>query len=175
MGTDVARFSTNGEEKHYVNILGLGFITDVLEAGLKIKFLGNFSYTLAVLYQMIFLKKFKMRIEADGKLFEGKNIFIEVSNTRYTSNFLMAPEASFDDGYLDVTILNPVSRLRMLGYFPSIFSGKHIYKKEVKTFKAKKIRIETEVPVSLSPDGELMGKTPVVIECLHQAIPVYRP
>jgi diacylglycerol kinase (ATP) len=175
MGTDVARFHTNGETYYFINILGMGFITDVQEVALKVKFLGNFSYTLGVLYQMAFLKKYHLKIEYDGKVKEGKNIFIEISNTTYTSNFLMAPNASFDDGYLDVTILNPVSRLKMLSYFPSIFTGKHIYKKEIDSFKARHIRIETQSPKTLAPDGELFGTTPLEVECLYRAIEIYRP
>lgn len=174
-GTDVAKFHTNGEDYYYINILGMGFITDVQEIGLKFKFLGNFSYTIGVLHQMIFLKKYNLKIEADGKVFEGKNIFIEISNTTYTSNFLMAPKASFDDGYLDVTILHPVSRFKMLIYFPSIFTGKHIFKKEIETYKAKHIKISTETTKALAPDGEVFGSSPVEIECLNQAIEIYRP
>ena len=175
LGTDVARFHTNGEDYYFINILGMGFITDVQEIGLKFKFLGNFSYTIGVLHQMIFLKRYNIKIEADGVVKEGKNIFIEISNTRYTSNFLMAPNASFDDGFLDVTILNPVSTFKMLTYFPSIFTGKHIYKKEIDSFKAKHIRVETETPKSLAPDGEVFGSSPVEIDCIHKAIEIYRP
>ena len=114
-----------------------------------------------------------LTLELDGKLIEGKNIFIEISNTRYTSNFLMAPNASFDDGYLHVTILNPMSRLRMLSYFPSIFSGKHIYKKGIDCYKAKNIRLSTQHPKILAPDGELTGTSPFEVNCLHKAISIF--
>ena len=174
-GTDVARFHTNGENHYFINTLGMGFITDVQEVALKVKFLGNFSYTIGVLYQMIFLKRYNIKIEADGVVKEGKNIFIEISNTRYTSNFLMAQNASFDDGYLDVTILNPVSLYKMLTYFPSIFTGKHIYKKEIDTYKAKHIKIETETTKSLAPDGEVFGSSPFEVDCIYRAIEIYRP
>jgi diacylglycerol kinase (ATP) len=174
-GTDVARFHTFGEDYYFINILGMGFITDVQEIAYKLKFFGNFSYTLGVLYQMIFLKKYQLKLELDGTVIDGKNIFVEFSNTRYTSNFLMAPNASFDDGFLDVTVLNPVSRFKMLTYFPSIFTGKHIHKKEISTYKAKHIRIETETPKALAPDGEIFGSSPFEIECLNKAIEIYRP
>ncbi len=172
--TDVGEIIMPSEKLYFINVLGMGFITDVQEVGLKMKFLGNISYTLGVLYQIIFLKKYNMKLEVDGKVIEGKNIFIEISNTRYTSNFLMAPNASFDDGFLDVTILNPMSRLRMLTYFPSIFTGKHIYKKGIECYKARNIRVTTDRPKTLAPDGELTGNSPFEVNCLHKAISIFR-
>jgi diacylglycerol kinase (ATP) len=172
--TDVGEVKTKNDRFYFINVLGMGFITDVQEVGLKMKILGNISYTLGVLYQIIFLKKYNIKLELDGKIIEGKNIFIEISNTRYTSNFLMAPNASFDDGYLDITILNPMSRMRMLSYFPSIFSGNHIYKKGIDIFKAKNIRVSTENPKMLAPDGELTGTSPFEVNCLFRAVPVFR-
>jgi diacylglycerol kinase (ATP) len=173
-GTDVAEFVTNAETHYFINILGMGFITDVQKIAFKLKFLGNLSYTLGVLYQIIFLKKYKFRLEMDDKVLEGRNIFIEISNTRYTSNFLMAPDASFDDGLLDITVLNPMPRLRMLRYFPSIFTGKHIHKRGIDTYKAKHIRISTLKTKALAPDGEIFGSAPLEVKCLHKAVLVYR-
>jgi len=174
LATDVGEITMPSGKLFFLNVLGMGFITDVQEVGIKMKFLGNISYTLGVLYQIIFLKKYYLKLELDGKVIEGKNIFLEISNTRYTSNFLMAPNASFDDGLLDVTVLNPMSRLRMLTYFPSIFSGKHIYKKGVDCYQAKNIRVSTHTSKTLAPDGELTGSSPFEVNCLHKAILIFR-
>jgi diacylglycerol kinase (ATP) len=112
-------------------------------------------------------------IEADGKTYEQENIFVEISNTTYTSNFLMAPNAEIDDGLLDVTLLGKASRRRLIQCFPKIFTGEHIHLEEVEQFKAKKIKVETDVPKVLTPDGELVGITPMEVECLHQDVPVF--
>ena len=47
----------------------------------------------------------QVTVQADGTVVDGENIFTEISNTRWTSNFLMAPGASIEDGLLDVTML----------------------------------------------------------------------
>jgi diacylglycerol kinase family enzyme len=44
---------------------------------------------------------------------------------------------------------------------------------EIETFQAKKISITTDVDKVLTPDGELIGITPVNVECLHQAVEVF--
>jgi diacylglycerol kinase (ATP) len=84
----------------------------------------------------------------------------------------MAPRARIDDGLLDVTLLGRMSRRRLLKCFPLIFTGEHLKLPEVETFQARSIRITTETPKVLTPDGELEGSTPVEVECLKQEIEV---
>lgn len=170
---DVGKFNTDGQVYYYLNILGLGFVADVTKIALKLKMLGNVSYTLGVLYRTIFLSSDKLSIEIDGKQYERDCTFVEISNTRYTANFLMAPDAVIDDGLLDVTIANKLSRLRLLYCFPKIFTGEHVLLPEIETFQAKSIKIISAKPKVLAPDGELIGITPLEVECLRQAVEVY--
>lgn len=170
---DVAKFKTGGDVYYYLNIIGLGFVADVNKLAQKLKFFGNFSYTIGVLDKIIFLKNYKVYLDLDGEKIERENVFVEVSNTRYTSNFLMAPTAEVDDGYLDVVLLNKTTRRRMLQCLPKIFTGDHVTMEEVETYKAKKISIKTDHPKELTPDGEMFGTTPLVIECLHRDIEVF--
>ena len=169
---DVGRFSFDGKQRYYLNILGLGFVADVTLSAGRLKALGNVAYTLGVLLQTLFLHSYTVRLEADGRTLERENLFAEISNTRYTSNFLMAPRARIDDGLLDVTLLGRMSRRRLLKCFPLIFTGEHLKLPEVETFQARSIRISTEAPKVLTPDGELEGSTPVEVECLKQDIEV---
>lgn len=171
---DVAHFKTEGKDYYYLNILGLGFVADVGLTAKHLKAFRNNAYVLGVFHQMAKLNTFNAKLELDGQKLERECIFVEVSNTTFTgSTFLMAPEAKIDDGLLDVVILNKVNRRRLLKLFPTIFKGTHILENEVEYIKAKKIRIETNIPKILTPDGELMGSSPVEITCLHQAIKVF--
>ncbi|NOZ13253.1 MAG: diacylglycerol kinase family lipid kinase [Acidobacteria bacterium] len=171
---DVGRFVTHGQTYYFLNILGLGFVADVTKTARKLKILGNISYTLGVLYRTILLKSFRADIRLEKRSIRRDCIFIEISNTTYTSNFLMAPEAEIDDGYLDVTILNKVNRRRLLRAFPKVFTGEHVNLPEVETFKVKEISIETsDGEKVLTPDGEVLGISPVQISCLKQDCEVF--
>ncbi len=170
---DVGHFTTEGKTFYYLNILGLGLVADIGATALKMKALGNISYTLGSLYHILKLKPFNIKMEIDGQVIERENVFVEISNTRYTANFLMAPAAKTDDGLLDVTILGPKSRIGLIRSFPKIITGEHIHMKEVECFQARHIRIETNIPKILTPDGELMGSTPLEVDCLKQAIEVF--
>ena len=71
---DVGYFKANNEEYYYLNILGLGFVSDVGKTAIGFKALGNLSYTIGVIYQTIFLKSHHVKIEYDGKVLEQENI-----------------------------------------------------------------------------------------------------
>lgn len=173
MKVDVGYFNTAGEDHYFMNILGLGFVADVAKTSYRLKWMGNIAYTLGVLWEMIFLKKYDLKITIDDVEYNEKNTFVEISNSRYTSNFLMAPNAEIDDGLLDITLLNGVSRIKMIKAFPKIFTGEHIHLEEVKTFKAKDIKIQTKKAKILTPDGELFGITPIDVKCLPGAIRMF--
>lgn len=170
---DVGHFRCQDKDYYYLNILGLGFVSDVGKTAKSFKWMGNVAYTIGVLYQIIRLGTHKLTIEVDGQTLEQDNIFVEVSNTTYTSNFLMSPNAKIDDGLLDVTILRKLTRRKLLKFFPKVFTGEHIHLPEIDTFQAKHVKIRTNIKKILSPDGELIGFTPVDITCLHQDIEVF--
>ncbi|TQV72315.1 diacylglycerol kinase family lipid kinase [Aliikangiella marina] len=168
---DIGRFETEGNSYHFINIVGMGFVSDVAESAVSFKWMGNAAYTVATLRNLVKLQSQKMIIEVDGKKFERQGVFVEVANSTYTgTTFLMAPKAKLDDGLLDVIILNDITKFRMLKLFRSIYDGSHIHYDEVEYLQAKSIKIIEEKPGQLIPDGEVLGKTPVAFECLPNAI-----
>jgi YegS/Rv2252/BmrU family lipid kinase len=168
---DVGKFTTENKTYHFLNIVGMGFVTEIAEASIPLKWMGNTSYTVATLLKMIFLKSQKMTLEIDGECLERDGVFVEVANSQYTgTTFFIAPEAEIDDGKLDVIILNKISRFKLLKVFTSIFDGTHINYPEIEYIKAKTIKVIEERPGKLLPDGEILGSTPVEIECLHKDI-----
>ena len=171
---DVGRVSTRNSQYHFLNIIGTGFVVDAGLAAKKFKALGNSAYTLGTLVAVLGMKSYPLRIEIDGKTLEQDNLFVEISNSRYTgTHFLIAPDARLDDGLLDVTLLRRLPRLRLLSLFPAIYQGKHVEYEEVSTFQAKHIRILSPGNMPLSPDGEFLGETPVDITCLKQDLELF--
>ncbi len=173
---DLGKITTRDEILYFINIVGFGFVSDVNVESMKYKWLGNFAYILGVFTALLKLKSYPLRIEIDGKIFSRDNVFVEISNSRFTgTSFLMAPQAKLDDGFLDVTLLNKINRRKILKLFPTIFSGEHQKFKEVEVFKAKKIKVIEPYEKILSPDGELLSKTPFEVECIHRGIKLFWP
>ena len=171
---DVGRVQTRSETFHFLNIIGMGFAVDAGMTAKKLKMLGNAAYTLGTLWEIIKLKSYPLHIEIDGKNIRQDNVFVEISNSRYTgTSFLIAPDAQIDDGLLDVTLLSSLPRGRLLRLFPTIYSGRHLQYKEVSTFQAQQIKIHAPGGRLLAPDGEFHGHTPADISCLHRDLEVF--
>ena len=161
---DLGKFSYPDGAHYFINLLGAGFVSNVAYRAGRYKSLGSLSYIVGVLEEMIALKSGPVTLEIDGRVIERDCVFVEICNSRYTGgNMLMAPAADIGDGRLDVVLLNKVSRRRLLQLFPSIFNGTHVDADEVETFTGKDIRLRSEAPLALTPDGETFGNTPIEV------------
>jgi diacylglycerol kinase (ATP) len=171
---DVGRVATPSGQFHFLNIIGMGFVVDAGLTARKLKHLGRGAYTLATLWQVLKLKAYRLQLETDGKIIEQDNVFVAISNTRYTgTTFLIAPSARMDDGLLDVTLLRKLPRLRVLRLFPTIYSGRHVEFEEVSVIQARSIRILSPAGYPMAPDGEFRGETPAEITCLHRDLDLF--
>lgn len=173
---DVGHVSSAGNAYYFLNIVGMGFSVDAGISAQKLKFLGNTAYTLATLWRVLRLKSYPLVLEVDGKTLSSDNVFVTISNTRYTgTHFMIAPNAVIDDGLLDVTILEGLSRRRLLRLFPTIYAGQHVTYKEVSTSQASVIKIRSPETMLLAPDGEFAGRSPAEITCLHRDLTIFVP
>ena len=171
---DIAKVQAEKEEFYFANMMGFGFITDVSATAAKLKVFKKMSYTLGVLYNTIKLNIFDLKMIADGIEYDLENVFVIVSNSKYTGgDYLIAPKAKIDDGMLDLIILNKLRRIDLLNTFPKIFDGSHIHTKFVDYIQAKNIKFETKEPKMLSPDGEVHSELPVNISCIPGAINIF--
>jgi diacylglycerol kinase (ATP) len=171
---DVGRVETPRDTYHFLNIVGTGLPVEAMHTAPRFKWFGRSAYSLAVLYRIINLKYYPLVIEIDGETIEEDGIFVEISNTRYTgTSFLIAPQARFDDGLLDVTFVRRLSRARLLRLFPTVYKGEHLQFAEVSTFRARRVRITAPAGLSLAPDGEIRGSLPASITCLAGELEVF--
>ncbi len=171
---DLAEVKTNDETFYYANMMGFGFINDVVETASKLKIFKSFAYTLGVLYNTIKLNTFDLKMTVDDKEFNLDNVFVIISNSKYTGgNYLIAPKADIRDGKLDLIILNRLNRINLLKIFPMIFDGSHVNTKYVDYIHAKNIKLESKTPKILAPDGEIYGEFPAEINCIPAGIKVF--
>jgi diacylglycerol kinase (ATP) len=161
---DVCSFTQSQKKFYFVNLMGLGFVTDVAKTAQRFKFFKDFSYIIGVFYRTINLKFHHMELEVNNEKITGENCFVEFCNSRFTGgNMMMAPEAKIDDGIMDIIVAGKMSQTSLLATLPKIFKGTHINHPAVRSFKAKKARIKTWPDKTLLPDGEIFGTTPATI------------
>ncbi|GAB5519271.1 MAG: diacylglycerol kinase [Rhodothermales bacterium] len=172
---DIGQYNSS-TSAYFINVVNLCFAAEAARASARYKGLGNGAYLLAVFETMARLRTYPVSLTLDGTTHHHEAVLLAVANTRYTgTDFLIAPDARFDDGLLDVILLNRVSRTRLLRLFPTIFSGRHIEAPEVVTYRARTIHIDSPEPLLLSPDGEVGNTTPATFTCTSSAVEVFAP
>ncbi len=168
---DVCSFSQDENIFYFVNLAGLGFVTDVAKTAQKFKWLGDLSYLIGIFHRTLGLHFHDMELECDGQLISGENCFVEFCNSKFTGgNLLIAPDAKIDDGFMDIIIAEKLSRTSLLLTLPKIYKGNHFENPAVKCIRAKKATIKTSPKKTLLPDGEIFGITPTTITVHHKMI-----
>ena len=171
---DVGFFKYPEGENYFINLLGTGFVANVAHRAKKYKTLGPMSYVLGVFEEVVQLKPVPLEMTIDGTVYQRDYIFAEICNSTKTGgNMIMAPDAQIDDGLLDIILLNNISKLNLLKVFPQIFKGTHIHDSHAETFKGRHIKIVTETPQRLTPDGEVFGTTPIEVSILPSKINMF--
>lgn len=171
---DILKVNTTDREFYCLNILGMGFISDIAEFAVeKKKKFGAFAYILAPFFGLKKFKPYNTTITLDNnELFKSEKVFfLTVSNNKYTgANFKVAPDADMRDGLADVVVLHDINRFSFLLGFLKVFSGNHIKQKGCICLKSNHVKITSTPNYSLMPDGELHSMSPVEINVLSKQI-----
>ena len=154
--------------RYSLNIIGVGLIADILQlTNERLKFMGSAGYSLAVLVRLIRGMSNRMIIEADGRRLEVADSALVVSNSKFTGGKMkIAPPADTSDGRADMILFNGVNRRQIVAIFSGVFSGKHLAHPKVEAIQAASISVESEPPLRLMADGELIGWTPLSLKVL---------
>ncbi|MBI2682850.1 MAG: hypothetical protein HYX26_06470 [Acidobacteriales bacterium] len=109
-------------------------------------------------------RRIKVIAEDARRSFDERGWFVAVSNTpTFGGGLKIAPQASIDDGFLDVTYCHPVPRRTLVRHFPKILSGKHVGLDALSIFRSQSLIIQTAEPMPVFADGDHFGMTPVTL------------
>ena len=94
----------------------------------------------------------------------------------------LAPNSDVSDGLLDVVVYSHSKKSVWMNILTfNVARSEAEIKEDIEDFKlryhwqAKKIRIETDPPMKINLDGEIIGETPSEIEVVPQAVSVLTP
>lgn len=148
----------------FVNVVGAGLdaeVADAVNKGVKL-FNGTLTYLVQLMKVLATCATRDVTIEIDGKTVKRKAWLVSVSNAKYYGGGMMiCPDAQVDDGFLDVCIVNEISKAELLRFLPCVFTGKHKNHPAYEVLKGKKVKIEFVPPAKVHADGDVIGVTPV--------------
>ncbi|MEB3282078.1 MAG: YegS/Rv2252/BmrU family lipid kinase [Lyngbya sp.] len=143
--------------------------------------LGILAYYVAAFKQWKGFKTFHAKLETKDRIIEFEATAITVANIAPASSILAQGPAGIimDDGLLDVTIFAPKNRWKAVGasyhLFLSALSEDEAQRNDIGYFRTKELKITTDPPQKVAVDGEVIGKTPVEVECISRQLKVLVP
>ncbi len=161
-------------ERIFVNMAGIGFDADVLQAFKRRRIVrGIPGYLLAGLQTMPEYRPPQVTLSTPAGTVSAQATVVAICNGPYYGGKLfMAPQADMTDGLLDICILDNLTRAEYFAIWYQLFSGRHVRHPKVKMLRAATITLESDRPVRYHCDGDLTGVTPCVIRVRPQALKV---
>lgn len=165
---DICQCQTDRISKRFVISSGLGFDAAICHEALhsplkkalnKIR-AGKLTYTFLALRQLISFHPFCLQLITDnGRKRTFENVyFIAAMNLKYEGGgFQFCPQASADDGYLDLFLIHGMSKLKILLLLPTAFFGLHTRFKGVEIIRCQKAEFLADRPLPVHIDGESAG------------------
>lgn len=173
---DLARVN----DKYFINISSIGFDAQVVFNAKKFKRIplipGRLAYLFSILYTVFQKRVYNITMDIDGKRQNRTILLAAVANGRYYGGgMLPAPEAQLNDGLLDVCLVEQVSRVKILSFFPKYINGTHGEMREVSFHRGRKITVESDKNICLNIDGEIFIEKIIEFEIIKDGIRIIFP
>jgi YegS/Rv2252/BmrU family lipid kinase len=150
-----------GRTEHFVNVIGIGLDAAVTYRTQRVRLLRGFPMYAAALVSALAqdYRAPRMHVDlGDGHPISGPILMLAAGNgTREGGGFVVTPKADIGDGSLDVAMIGPVSRRRLLQIIPDVMKGTHERHPEIRVLRARRVTLSAEDELSAHYDGEMMA------------------
>jgi YegS/Rv2252/BmrU family lipid kinase len=165
-----------------VNVCSVGFDARIgtdIDAYRRLPLLsGPRAYHASVLVNLIrgVSKPCQVALQ-DGTVIDGDLTMVCVCNgSWYGGSYHPVPEATPEDGLLDVLVVKKVSRLTVARVISAYQKGRfREFPQLISYFRTQSLRINTPAPEPVNLDGEILRTNDTTIQVLPGAIPFFSP
>jgi diacylglycerol kinase (ATP) len=113
-----------------------------------------------------------LTLDGESKI-EVETMLVMVSNTPvFGKNFMVAPEASLQDGLLDISVYPDFSKVELLRYYAAVMDGGSSDDGKVQHYQAHKLKLKASPKLAVMADGVELGKGMVTIKVRPGALRV---
>jgi YegS/Rv2252/BmrU family lipid kinase len=166
---------TSEPRRWFINVAGAGYDAYVTERVPR-PMPSAFAYLRLALSGLATYRSPQFRITTENATIEGRLLLAFAANAQYCGNRMhVAPTARIDDGRLDVVAVRELTLLQLLPKLARLYGGRILVDPAVRHLTAARVRIETDPPVVVQADGQIVGQTPADIEVHQQVLQVVVP
>lgn len=136
---------------------------------------GNMRYNLAILAELRTFTPLPFHLVLDGTEHETSAMLVAVGNgPSFGGGLRIAEGAVLDDGLLDVCIIRPVSKAKLVRVFPRLYRGTHVDLPEFERHRVRDVTLACDGIVAYG-DGERLGPLPLTVRARPVALRVLVP
>ena len=169
--------------KPMVLLVGIGFEAEMVEkADREAKNrLGLLAYVLAGVQQLREFETFEVELETEDRVIKVSAAAVTIANAAPpTSIFAQGPAGIiYDDGLLDLTVVAPANRTVAIAsayhLLQTAIRGDAAERDDIGYLRARRIKVTTQPPQKVVLDGEILGTTPVEVECIPGGLTICVP
>jgi YegS/Rv2252/BmrU family lipid kinase len=157
----------------FVGIASCGFDSDANRIANETRVVrGRLVYAYGLIRALVSWKPATFTIAVDGgepRAVTGYSV--AAANSRFFgAGMMLAPEASLEDGQLEIVTIGDVSRLRFLLHAPRVLRGTHVQLPNVHVVRCAEVTISASRPFAMYADGDPIGDLPVTVRARPAAV-----
>lgn len=164
-------------------LAGIGFEAEAVEntTQKKKQRWGALAYLISGIQQLPQLELFEAEIQTDDEKIHISAGAITVANAAPTTSILAQGPANIicDDGLLDITIVSPNTWKSAIAasyhLLQTSLQGNVAKRDDIGYLRTKSVKITTNPPQKIVLDGEMIGYTPLEVECIQNGLIVIVP
>ncbi|HTL16310.1 MAG TPA: diacylglycerol kinase family protein [Patescibacteria group bacterium] len=165
-------------ERYALLFAAVGIVAESLKKtspAIKRIFGQHLAYPVGLVRALLSYQSPAMRVRCDLESFEDKFLFVAASNSEVAGGGMrIAPGARLDDGLLNINLVQSLGRWRAVLQLRRLCRGQHLDHPRVCYTTARELEIQTP-SLEIAADGELIGRTPALIQVRPKALPVRVP
>jgi YegS/Rv2252/BmrU family lipid kinase len=162
----------------FLGIASFGIDTEVQDiANATTRVRGQAVYLYATLRALAAWRAVRLELAVDGappRSFAGYSIAACNSGV-YGGGMRLAPDATLEDGLVDVVSYGDLPKWRFLRGLARVFRGTHLRDPAVELVQARELHVDAERPFRIYADGDPIGMTPATIRAVPRGLRVLAP
>jgi diacylglycerol kinase (ATP) len=164
------------DEVYVATVIASGFDSKVNERANAMTWpRGNMRYNLAIVAELRKFEPLPFTLTLDGTSIEREAMLVAVGNgPSFGGGIRICEGASLDDGLLDVVVINPVSKAKLIRVFPRLYQGTHTTIPEFERHRVRRVTLSSPGIVAYG-DGERLGPLPMTTTIQPGALRVFAP
>ena len=161
---------------YFVTVMAAGFDSKVNERANAMTWpKGQMRYNLATLAELRVFEPLPYTLVLDGEEHRLDAMLVAVGNGPSFGGGLRITEgALLDDGLLDVVIIKPMTKRKLVASYPKLFTGKIVNIPEYEHHLVKEVTVAAPGIVAYA-DGERIGSLPLTVEVAPASLRVLVP